>query len=278
LLNKLTGIKIEKICPTITEDEIEFLINIGEKEGALEYQKKEMLHNIFEISEKTAKEAMVPRTDLVALSVDENIDNILNVIKETEFSRIPVYEEKLDNIIGILYVKDLLKYIKDKLENVKLKSLLRKAYFVPETKKLDELLKEFQLKRIHMAIVVDEYGGISGIVTLEDIIEEIVGEIRDEYDTDEEIKIVKVADGVFKTDARLAIDDFFEYFPIDREDSISGYETLGGLIHDIAGKIPEIGDEYIYKGYSLKIVHKEGRKLKTIEIRETKKDDKKTNE
>jgi CBS domain containing-hemolysin-like protein len=267
LLNKLTGIKIEKLGPSITEDEIEFLIKMGEKEGILEYQKKEMLHNIFEISERTAKEVMVPRTDMVVLDIEENFESMLKVIRETEFSRIPVYEEKLDNIIGILYVKDILKYLNDKFENIKVRSIIRKAYFVPETKKLDELLKEFQLKRIHMAIVVDEYGGVSGIVTLEDIIEEIVGEIRDEYDNEEDIKIVKVSDGIFKADARVSIDDFLEYFNIERAENMSGFETLGGLIYDLAGKVPEVGEEYQFNGYILKVLHRDGRKLKTIEIK-----------
>ena len=267
LLNKITGIKIEKLGPSITEEEIEFLIKMGEKEGILEYQKKEMLHNIFEISEKTAKEVMVPRTDMVVLDVGANFDEILKIIKETEFSRIPVYEERLDNIIGILYVKDILKYINDKIDNIKVKSIIRKAYFVPETKKLDELLKEFQIKRIHMAIVIDEYGGVSGIVTLEDIIEEIVGEIRDEYDIEEDIKIVKVSDGLYKADARISIDDFLEYFNMKELENMNGFDTLGGLIYDLAGKVPEVGEEYKFNGYILKVVHKDGRKLKLIEIK-----------
>lgn len=267
LLNKITGIKIEKLGPSITEEEIEFLIKMGEKEGILEFQKKEMLHNIFEISERTAKEVMVPRTDMVVLDVDDNFDNMLKIIKDTEFSRIPVYEERLDNIIGILYVKDILKYLNDKSDNIKVRSIIRKAYFVPETKKLDELLKEFQLKRIHMAIVVDEYGGVSGIVTLEDIIEEIVGEIRDEYDNEEDIKIVKISDGLFKADARISIDDFLEYFNIERAENMSGFETLGGLIYDLAGKVPEVGEEYQFNGYILKVLHRDGRKLKSIEIK-----------
>jgi CBS domain containing-hemolysin-like protein len=269
LLNKITGIEIEKLGPSITEEEIEFLIKMGEKEGILEYQKKEMLHNIFEISERTAKEVMVPRTDMVVLDVEASFDEIFKIIKETEFSRIPVYEERLDNIIGILYVKDILKFINDKIDNIKVRSVIRKAYFVPETKKIDELLKEFQIKRIHMAIVIDEYGGVSGIVTLEDIIEEIVGEIRDEYDNEEDIKIVKVSDGLYRADARINVDDFLEYFKMEniKEKDMNGFETLGGLIYDLAGKVPEVGEEYQFNGYILKVVHKDGRKLKSIEIK-----------
>lgn len=267
LLNKITGIKIEKLGPSITEEEIEFLIKMGEKEGILEYQKKEMLHNVFEISERTAKEVMVPRTDMIVLDVEESFDNMLKIIRDTEFSRIPVYEERLDNIIGILYVKDILKHLNLKLDSIKVRSIIRKAYFVPETKKLDELLKEFQLKRIHMAIVVDEYGGVSGIVTLEDIIEEIVGEIRDEYDIEEDIKIVKISEDLYKADARINIDDFLEYFNIERAENMGGFGTLGGLTYDLAGKVPEVGEEYHFNGYILKVLHRDGRKLKTIEIK-----------
>jgi CBS domain containing-hemolysin-like protein len=267
LLNKITGIKIEKLGPSITEEEIEFLIKMGEKEGILEYQKKEMLHNVFEISERTAKEVMVPRTDMIVLDVEESFDNMLKIIRDTEFSRIPVYEERLDNIIGILYVKDILKHLNLKLDSIKVRSIIRKAYFVPETKKLDELLKEFQLKRIHMAIVVDEYGGVSGIVTLEDIIEEIVGEIRDEYDIEEDIKIVKISEDLYKADARINIDDFLEYFNIERAENMGGFGNLGGLTYDLAGKVPEVGEEYHFNGYILKVLHRDGRKLKTIEIK-----------
>jgi CBS domain containing-hemolysin-like protein len=118
-----------------------------------------------------------------------------------------------------------------------------------------------------MAIVVDEYGGVSGIVTLEDIIEEIVGEIRDEYDNEEDVKIVKISDGLFKADARISIDDFLEYFNIERAENMSGFETLGGLIYDLAGKVPEVGEEYQFNGYILKVLHRDGRKLKSIEIK-----------
>ncbi|MDY6820535.1 MAG: hemolysin family protein [Deferribacterota bacterium] len=266
-LSKITGIKIERIGPTITEDEIEFLIKVGGKEGILEYQKREMLHNIFEMSDMTVKEVMVPRTDMLAVDVEESKDEIIKVIREYEFSRIPVFEGRVDNIIGILYVKDLLKYSSDTFNDIEIRSILRKPYFVPETKKIDELLREFQAKRIHMAIVIDEYGGVAGLVTLEDILEEIVGEIRDEFDNEEDIKIVKVADNVYKADARININDFLEYFNIEKNDITDDCETLAGLIYSLAGKIPEIGEEYTFDKYILKVLSREGRKLRKVEIK-----------
>lgn len=171
--------------PKITEDELEFLINIGEKEGILEKDKGEMLTNIFDISDIQVKEVMVPRTDIVAVS--DNIDKIslLSLIEETEFSRIPVYHESLDNIVGILYVKDIIRMTTKNYEVVDVMKLLRDPLIIPESKKIDIMLKEFQQKRLHMAVVADEYGGTAGIVTMEDILEEIVGDILDEYDDDE---------------------------------------------------------------------------------------------
>ena len=266
-LIKMMGGSVEKKGPKITENELEFLISVSEKEGVLENQKKEMLHSIFEISDTYAKEVLIPRTEMIAISVKASIDSIVDLAKETGYSRIPVYEGRLDNIIGILYVKDLLKFFIGDLKQLDLKKILRKVYFIPETKKLDDLLREFQLKRIHLAIVIDEYGGVAGLVTLEDIIEEIVGEIRDEYDTKEEANIIKTGDDVYRVDAGINIEDFCDYFELERTEDMSAYETVGGLIYDLAGKIPEINDEYQLDGYTLVVLTKEERTLNTIEIK-----------
>ncbi|MGA1845691.1 hemolysin family protein [Deferribacter abyssi] len=265
LLIKIMGGKLENDQPKITEDELEFLINVGGEEGVLESQKKEMLHNIFEISETLVKEIMVPRTDMVAVKVDLPIDDVLKVVIETEYSRIPVYEGRMDNIIGILYTKDLLKELKDGFVNFDMKKILRKPYFVPETKKIDDLLKEFQLNHIHLAIVIDEYGGVAGLVTLEDIIEEIVGEIRDEFDKEED-RIIQVDNNIFLIDPLLDIDDFCEFFELERDDSMDDYETVGGLIYFLAGKIPEIGEEYRYKNFIFKVLEKDGKKLEKLQL------------
>ncbi|MGA1861618.1 hemolysin family protein [Deferribacter thermophilus] len=266
LMIKIMGGKLDNDRPKITEDEIEFLINVGEEEGVLENQKKEMLHNIFEISETLVKEIMVPRTEMVAIRVDQTLDEILDIVIDSEYSRIPVYEGRMDNIVGILYTKDLIKELRKDRNNFNLKSILRKPYFVPETKKIDNLLREFQANHIHLAIVIDEYGGVAGLVTLEDVIEEIVGEIRDEFDKEEEDKLVQISENVFIVDPLLDIDDFCEYFKIEKDESMKEYETVGGLIYFLSGKIPEIGEEYVFKNFKFKILEKSGKKLDKLEL------------
>ncbi|HCW93518.1 MAG TPA: HlyC/CorC family transporter, partial [Flexistipes sinusarabici] len=224
------------------------------------------LHNIFEISDTIAREVMVPRTDMTILKVDQPINDIINVVSQTEYSRIPVYENRMDNIIGILYVKDLLKYIKEDFASIDIRKIMRKVYFVPETKKIDDLLREFQLNRIHLAVVVDEYGGVSGIVTLEDILEEIVGEIRDEYDKEDDDIVEKSSESEYIVRARMDVDDFCDFFGLEKSEDMDEYETLGGLIYDLAGKIPDVGDEFNLDGYTLTVIEKESRKLKKIKV------------
>lgn len=270
ILIKIAGGDVDKGAPKITEDEIEFFISVGEKEGVLENQKREMLHNIFEISDTLAKEVMVPRPDLVSIRYGTPIDDVLDIITKSEYSRIPVYENKLDNILGILYVKDFLKYIKQDIKGIDIKAILRKPYFVPSTKRIDDLLREFQLNRIHFAVVIDEYGGVDGIVTLEDILEEIVGEIRDEYDKDEVDELVKVAEDSYEINPLMDIDDFREFFNIeisDDDEDEEEYETLSGLIFEMAGKIPNVGDKYIYNNLELEVKEKDGRRLKKVLVK-----------
>lgn len=262
----LFGGKLGHDGPKITEDELEFLISIGEKEGVLENQKKEMLHNIFEISETYVKEVMVPLNDVTMIEINTPLNEIINIIAKTEYSRIPVYEDNMDNVTGILYSKDIIKFINRGLEGLNIKNILKKPYFVPSTKRIDDLLREFQINRIHLALVVDEYGSIAGLVTLEDILEEIVGEIRDEYDKEEEEDIKQINENEYIIKGRLNLDDFCEFFGVEKKPAMDEYETVSGLIFDIADKIPEVGEEYIYDGYKLIIVEKDGRKLKKIKL------------
>ena len=176
-------LKINKSKVMLSEAELLSLVDVGQEKGTLEKEEKEMIHSIFEFGETTVKEIMVPRIDMISVSADADINTLLKLIKKNMHSRIPVYHDKVDNIIGIIFAKDLLPYLeKDPPKEFKPQTLARKAYFVPEQKKIDALLREFQTETIHMAIVVDEYGGTAGLVTLEDIIEEIVGEIQDEHD------------------------------------------------------------------------------------------------
>lgn len=262
---KISGGSLGNGGPKITEGELEYLVSVGHQEGVLENDKKEMIHNIFDISETYVKEAMVPRTDMMALNKEATEDEIWSLILETEYSRIPVYEGDIDNIIGVLFVKDLVKNFR-KHEKIDFEGAIRPPYFVPETKKIDDLLREFQKARAHIAIVIDEYGGVAGIITMEDILEEIVGEIWDEHDV-EEHECVQVSDDTYIVDVRMDIDDFCEKFGIEKTQDMEEYETLGGLIFDIADKIPEVGEIYEYSEYRFKILTKHERRLDKIEIK-----------
>jgi len=267
---RIMGGKIDKEQPLITEDEIEFMINIGEEEGILEDETKEMMHNIMDIKDISVKEIMVPRTEMVAVSMDSTIDDVLKVIEEYEYSRIPVYEKDLDHIAGILYVKDLIMYAKEGLKNlnIDLKNMIKEPFFVPETKNIYDLFKEFQSKRVHLAIVIDEYGGVAGIATMEDILEEIVGEIRDEYDSAEEDEFVEVNENTFIVDAGMDLDDFCEKLGIEKTEDMEEYETVGGLIYDLADKIPSEGEELDFGDkFRIKVAKTEGNKIVKVEVK-----------
>lgn len=268
---KLTGGKLDKDNHRITEDELEFYITESEKEGVIENGKSRMLQNIFDISEIYVKEVMVPRTDMVAIDITDPLESYIDKILASEFSRIPVYEETVDKIVGILYVKDLLRFVKEDANSVDLRKVLRKPYFIPETKKIDSMLGDFQKSRNHMAIVIDEYGGVDGLVTLEDILEEIVGEIWDEYDT-EEHEVTEIADDMYIVDVRMDIDDFCDKFELEKTNEMEEYETVGGLVFDIAEKIPEVGEVYVYEDYQFKILNKHERRLDKVELRRIEKD------
>ncbi len=265
---KIVGGKIDEEKPLITEEELEFMINIGEEEGILEDETKEMMHNIMDIKDISVKEIMVPRTEMVTLSIDAPLDDVLVIIEEYEYSRIPVYEKDLDHIAGIFYVKDLIRYAKDGLSGVNLKDMLREAFFVPETKNIYDLFKDFQAKRVHLAIVIDEYGGVAGIATMEDILEEIVGEIRDEYDSAEEDEFIEIDKNTFIVDPGMDLDDFCEKLDIEKTDDMEDYETVGGLVYDLADKIPSEGDEFDLSGkFKIKVLKTEGNKILKVEVK-----------
>ncbi len=264
---KIAGGQINQEVPLITEEELEFMINVGEEEGILEDETKEMMHNIMEIKDISVKEIMVPRTEMVTLPIDSTLDEVLKTIDKYEFSRIPVYGKDLDHITGILYVKDLIKYAKEGLKNIELKKILREAFFVPETKNIYDLFKEFQSMRVHLAIVIDEYGGVAGIVTMEDILEEIVGEIRDEYDLSEEDEFIEIDKNSFMVDAGMDLDDFCEKLNIDKTEDMEEYETVAGLVYDLADKIPSEGDEFEFMDkFKIKVVKLDGNKILKIKV------------
>ncbi len=232
----------------LTEEELKTLVEIGEEHGTLQKDEREMIHSIFEFGETTVKEIMVPRTDMVCVEASTTLTDLMKLVKTKLHSRIPVYKGRIDNVIGILYVKDLLPYLtKRRRERLDLEKLVRPAYFVPEQKKIDELLREFQKERIHMALVVDEYGGIAGLVTLEDIIEEIVGEIQDEYDKEAPL-YKKIDDNTFIVDGRMPLEEVNEALHLNLPTE-EGFETISGFILSKLGALPKEKEKVEYDGY-----------------------------
>ncbi|GLI57023.1 membrane protein [Propionigenium maris DSM 9537] len=242
VIGKIFGIHISDENLMITEEDIISYVNVGEAEGVIEEDEKEMIHSIFEFGETSAKEVMTPRTSMFALEADQTIDEVWEEIKENGFSRIPVYDEEgIDNIIGILYLKDLLDIVKSGKTDVPVGDYLREVYFVPETKSIMEILEEFKRKKVHIAIALDEYGGTVGVLTIEDLIEEIVGEIQDEYDKEEDELIKAVGDEVYEVDAMIDIETLNKELDIELPES-EDYESLGGLVVTEMGKVADVGD------------------------------------
>jgi magnesium and cobalt transporter len=228
----------------------------------LEVEKRDMIRGIVELSETTVKEVMVPRIDTVFLSVDGPREELLERIADSGHSRFPVYKDTIDNVVGVLYVKDLLRSLARGHE-FEMDSLLRKPYFVPESKRIDDLLRELQRRRVHIAVAVDEYGGVSGIVCMEDIIEEIVGDIQDEFDNERE-DILQIGDGVYLCDARVNLDDLAEELELDLP--VEDFDTLSGFVFDLFGKIPVKYEKAVFGGNDFIIQDMEGHKINTVKI------------
>lgn len=251
----------------LSEEEIKTLVEVGAEKGTLQEDEKEMITSIFDFTETSVKEIMVPRIDMKALAKDTPFEEIVEVIRKSGYSRIPIYEEKIDNIVGILYAKDLLPYLDKKQKSTfNIEKIMHIPYFVPENKKIHELLKDFQEDKIHMAIVVDEYGGVEGLVTLEDIIEEIVGEIQDEYDK-EEAPFQKIDEKTFIFDGRVPLEDFADVVHIDlNELENEDIETLSGLILHILEKIPRQKDHVIYKNVRFTVLKVEKNRIQKVKV------------
>ncbi len=261
---RIFGAGTRSEMPFVTEEEIRTLVDAGEEEGVLEEEEKEMIYSIFDLGDTMTREVMVPRIDVVALEVTTPLLEALETIMQAGHSRIPVFHETIDNIEGLLYAKDLLPYLRDGRIDVPLKGLLREAYFVPETKRASELLPDLQQRRVHMAIVVDEYGGVAGLVTIEDLLEEIVGEIQDEYDTEEPfVEFVDENEYVF--DARVDLDDLNRLMDVSlpTEDN----DTLGGFIYTELGKVPAPGDQVAYDDLEFVVESVAGRRIRKVRVR-----------
>ncbi len=264
-LVRLLGGQVKHNGPFVTEEELRLLVTVGEEEGVLEEDETDMIHSIFEFADTTVREVMVPRIDMVTLDSNATVTQAVDVALQGGFSRIPVYEESvgIDEIIGVLYTKDMLKQLRENHNTFPIRDLVRPAYFVPETKKLDDLLREIRQQRIHMVMVVDEYGSVAGLVTIEDLVEEIVGDIQDEYDH-EEVLYEKVNDNEYIFDAKINIYEFSEMMDVKLEEG--DYETLGGFVYERLDKIPVAGDTVTYKDLKFTVLATRGRRINKIRV------------
>ena len=259
---KIIPFRKEKIFDS--EEELKILAELGEEEGTLQEEESDMIQSIFDFKEKTVGEIITPRVDIVSLKSDESIDKAMDIIGERQFSKIPIYKDTIDNIKGILYAKDIIPYLMGSRPNVNLQTLARQPFFVPETKPIDDLMEEFKLRKTSIAIVVDEWGGTEGLVTLEDVVEEVMGEIRDPYDQ-EESNVLKQSDGSFIVDGSITIYDLEEdtdiEFPDDRD-----YDTLGGFILDILTDIPQTGEQVEFNNMIFTVQTVENNRIGKIKI------------
>jgi len=248
----------------ITEEEIQEIITAGEEEGLINPEENAMIKSILHLRDTVVREIMVPRTDMACIDAAGTIHDARVKIIASGHSRLPVYDGTLDNIIGLAYAKDLLKYWGMDNASVDLRKILRSPYYIPETKNLEELLQEFKRKRVHMAIVMDEYGGTSGLVTIEDLLEEIVGDIQDEYDLEEEW-LLQQPDGSIIVDARLPVEELTEHLGIEVEREM--FDTVGGLIIHLTGRIPRAGEEIETNDIHLTVLDADERKIRRVMVR-----------
>ncbi|HUR15973.1 MAG TPA: hemolysin family protein [Candidatus Limnocylindrales bacterium] len=258
-IGRLFGIK-ETHQETVTAEELMILVERGSEQGVIEAEEQQMIGAVLELGDLRAHEVMVPRIDIKALPIAATLQEIVNAIVSEGHSRIPMYDETIDNVIGILYAKDLIPYLANG-EVPDISALLRSPLFVPESISVDDLLHQLQRRKVHIAIVLDEYGGTAGLITIEDLIEEIVGEIQDEYDVEEPM-IVSISDDEARVDGRASVDDLVEHFgaTLDDEDR-EQYDTVGGLVYHEIGGVPEVGDTVEVDGLTLTVESTDGRRV-----------------
>ena len=248
---------------------LEEVILEAKAEGVLKSYEVSMLLNVLQLGQKQAHEIMIPRTDLVCAEIEDTLDEVAKLIIESGHSRIPIYKDNRDNIVGIIHAKDLLKYrLIDRAEQVTLKDIIRAPLFVPDTKNIREILLEFQSRKVHMAIVLDEYGGTSGIVTLEDVLEEIVGEIEDEYDRPRPEEIIKQSDGSYLVTGRTYLEDLNEQTELELESE--QVETISGYLCQLAGKVPQKGEKIVDDRYEYEIQDADAKHVRWLIIRKLK--------
>lgn len=253
--------KAEPPPESLLERDFQELIDQGEEQGLLTQEQGDMIQSIFEFKDTIVREVMVPRTEMLAVSSEVSIQTIIDLTLAHGHSRLPIYQENLDNIVGMLHVKDLLPYWHLPPEQPVPPEIIRKPTFVPETKKIVHLFRELRLEKIHMAVVLDEYGGTSGLITMEDLIEEIIGEIEDEYDR-QEPRLKPQGDGRVEVDARLEIEEFEHYFELKIEEKT--FESVGGLIIHILGRVPAVGEKVYFQDLEMTILEADNRRIRRL--------------
>jgi putative hemolysin len=250
----------------ITSEELRILVERGGEQGTIEAEEEQMIGGVLELGERRVHEVMVARVDIVALAVDAALGEIVETIVSEGHSRIPVYEGSIDNIVGMLYAKDLLPYLVGEDRPPSIRRLVRTPLFVPESMLVDDLLHSLQRRRVHIAIVLDEHGGTAGLITIEDLIEEIVGEIQDEYD-EEEPMIVPLGENDARVDGRADVDDLLEHFDATLEgDDQEEFDTVGGLVYHHIGGVPKVGDTVTVDGLALTVEATDGRRVRTVHV------------
>lgn len=246
-----------------SEEELRLLLTEGRKSGAIDQTEHQLIEKIFEFNDKIARDIMVPRNHMVALDIEDTRERIMQVVTEEGFSRVPIYKDTIDNIIGIIYTKDLISAAEHR-ELITLQDIIRPATFVSSTKQIGNLLKELQKNKVHMAIVVDEYGGVEGLITMEDIIEEIVGEIQDEYDTETQ-EVIPEKSGLYLVNPMISIEEFNKKFNIHLPED-PDYHTFNGFLQKVTGHIPEIYERIDYRGLSFIITKKSGNRILQVRV------------
>ncbi|MDR8390331.1 hemolysin family protein [Aliifodinibius sp. S!AR15-10] len=251
-----------------TED-IMTMAEVSEMEGSIRSDEREIIENVIEFGTTSVREIMTSRVNIVAISTEDTLESVLTIIRDKSFSRMPLFENDLDNILGIIYSKDVLPYINSDIERTTInwRTIARKPLFVPATKKLDDLLRVFQQEKTHIAIVVDEYGGTEGLITLDDILEEIVGEISDDYEENDEELFTEFKNGVFIFDARIDLDDMEEIVGCELTTEEDEYETLGGLVYHLTERIPNVGERVYFKGLELTIHSVQNNRVRKLRVR-----------
>jgi putative hemolysin len=263
----LTGAEAKPAPQMLTEEEMKAMISIGEEEGTLEKDEKKMLHNVFEFGDKSVSEAMLPRTEIISIAEDAVVADVLDLVSEKGFSRYPVIKETVDNITGMLYVKDILRTMakEEVTPQTSIKGLVRDAYYVPESKMVTALLDDMQKNKFQIAIIIDEYGGTAGLITLEDMIEEIVGEFQDEFEAIEAEKEVEIVDeSTFVVSGSTSIDEINELIGIELDNE--EFNTIGGFLFGLFGHLPKIGEQIRYRNIRLLIMEMESKKIEKIKI------------